>query len=202
MVARLKRMLDIVAAVALGIISLPVVAIAACAIRIADPGPIFFTQTRRGQCGKAFRLFKLRTMRLHTDSLISQSAGILAPGPDPRIYRSAADPRIIPVVGTFLRCYSIDELPQIWNLLIGDLTLVGPRPLPDYHARLLGEDFLALRESVKPGVTGLWQIKSRNQADPAAIERYDREYLANPGLWSDLGILLRTVVCVIKGKGI
>jgi lipopolysaccharide/colanic/teichoic acid biosynthesis glycosyltransferase len=198
----LKRTIDIFVAIVVGILSLPLVAIAAFAIKTADPGPMFFTQQRRGLYGKPFRLVKLRTMRQNADLLVPENGKAANVALDPRIYRSAVDPRIIPKIGAFLRRYSIDELPQIWNVLVGELTLVGPRALPEYHARLLGDEFLALRESVKPGITGLWQIKSRNQGDPTTIERYDREYIANSGVWFDVWILLRTVVCVIRGMGI
>lgn len=198
----MKRAFDIVLAIVVGTICLPVVAIAGIAIKLADPGPMFYAQPRRGLHGRPFGLLKLRTMRQNADALLSEQRATGNCGLDPRIYRSAADPRIIPTIGTLLRRYSIDEVPQIWNVIVGDLTLVGPRPLPEYHARLLGAEFLALRESVKPGITGLWQIMSRSQADPTFIEHYDREYIANSGFRYDAWILLQTVMCVIKGRGI
>lgn len=198
----LKRAVDIVAAIVVGMLCLPVVAMAGIAIKVADPGPMFFTQPRRGLYGRPFRLVKVRTMRQNVDAPVLEEGAADDGKLDPRIYRVATDPRIVPKIGTFLRRYSIDEFPQIWNVLVGDLTLVGPRPLPEYHARLFDREFLALRESVKPGITGLWQIKSRHQADPTMIEHYDREYLANSGFHYDAWILLQTVVCVIRGRGI
>lgn len=197
-----KRLLDICVATVLGVLSLPFVAIAIVAIKVIDPGPAFFIQDRVGFNGCCFRFFKLRTMRVHSDEWL---ADYLAQDPtprDPRIYRDASDPRILPFVGALLRRYSIDELPQIWNVVRGDLSLVGPRALPGYHCKLLDPAFLKLRSRVRPGITGLWQIESRGNADPATIEAYDGKYLSNWSLAGDLRILLRTAACVLRGSGI
>ena len=107
-------------------------------------------------------------MRLHSDVWLRDYLAQNPEARDPRIYRDARDPRILPVVGTFLRRYSIDELPQIWNVVRGDMGLVGPRALPDYHCKLLNPEFLAFRSRVRPGITGLWQIEGRSNADPAS----------------------------------
>ena len=108
---------------------------------------------------------------------------------------------MLPWVGSFLRRSSIDELPQIWNLIRGDMTLVGPRPLPDYHLDAFDGEFRRLRQSVVPGLTGLWQVAVRSDGDCATLRRLDSFYIKNrsPGL--DLAILLRTVIVVLTGRG-
>ena len=172
---------------------LPVLLVAIIAIKLVDRGPAFYVQNRQGKDGLPFRFFKLRSMRLHSEVWLRD---FLAQNPEAR------DPRILPVVGTFLRRYSIDELPQIWNVVRGDMGLVGPRALPDYHCKLLNPEFLAFRSSVRPGITGSWQIDGRSNADPASIEMYDLKYLTHWSLRADLLILCRTVACVFRGSGL
>jgi lipopolysaccharide/colanic/teichoic acid biosynthesis glycosyltransferase len=198
----LKRLIDIVLSVFAGLVMLPLIAIAALAVELADPGPAFFIQQRLGRHGRRFGLVKLRTMRHDADKWLADYQVSNPEAGDPRVYKSAQDPRIIPKIGVLLRRYSVDELPQIWNVIRGDLSLVGPRPLPDYHARLLDPEFLAIRSQLRPGVTGLWQLESRSNAGPEALTRWDRQYLNRCSLGLDLVILCRTVVCVMRGSGI
>ncbi len=197
-----SRLIDLCVAIVVGIMVLPVICVAVIAIKLVDPGPGFFFQNRVGKDGRPFRFLKLRTMRFHSEVWLCEYLAQNPTAKDPRIYREAGDPRILPVVGTLLRRYSIDELPQIWNVVRGDMSLVGPRALPDYHCKLLSPDFLALRSRVRPGITGLWQVEGRSNADPSSIESYDSQYLRNWSLGADLRILCRTVTCVLRGSGL
>jgi lipopolysaccharide/colanic/teichoic acid biosynthesis glycosyltransferase len=199
---RVKRTIDVVFAVWISILVLPIIGCAAVAIKMIDPGPVFFVQERCGLKGRVMKLVKLRTMRRDADSFIANYLLENPETPDPRVYRSANDPRILPKIGSLLRRYSIDELPQIWNVLKGDLSFVGPRPLPDYHNKLLDADFVRIRSSMRPGITGLWQIESRGNASPESIEHYDYSYLRNWSLVLDFQILCRTLVVILQGSGV
>ena len=199
----LKRTVDLVVAFTGALFYLPVIAAAVLAVQLVDRGPIFFAQVRRGYGGRPIRVWKLRTM--YRDSAARLDRHLDA---DPRAlqewchnFKLRRDPRVLPWVGSFLRRSSIDELPQIWNLIRGDMTLVGPRPLPDYHLDAFDGEFRRLRQSVVPGLTGLWQVAVRSDGDCATLRRLDSFYIKNrsPGL--DLAILLRTVIVVLTGRG-
>jgi lipopolysaccharide/colanic/teichoic acid biosynthesis glycosyltransferase len=196
------RLLDCCVAAAAGVMVLPVLTLAIIAVKLVDPGPAFYVQYRQGKNGRPFRFFKLRTMRFDSEVWLRNFLAQNPEAKDPRVYRDDRDPRILPIVGTLLRRYSIDELPQIWNVLLGDMSLVGPRALPDYHCKLLNPEFLAFRSRVRPGITGLWQIEGRSNADPSSIEMYDSQYLTNRSLGTDLRILWRTLACVFRGSGL
>ena len=198
----LKRAFDFCIALVMGFLILPVVLLVVAAIKVIDPGPGFFRQSRQGLNGKSFKLLKLRTMRLNGDVWLRTYLAENPGAKDPRIHRTSNDPRILPGIGRWLRSYSVDELPQIWNVLRGDISLVGPRALPDYHCELLTPEFLTLRSQVRPGITGLWQIESRIDAGPESIEFYDRQYLDNWTFGRDLRILALTVICVLSGSGL
>jgi len=197
-----SRVIDLCGALMAGIMVLPLILVAILAIKLVDPGPAFYIQKRQGKGGHLFPFFKLRSMRMGSDVWLSNYLAQNPEAKDPRIHRDARDPRILPVVGVWLRRYSIDELPQIWNVVRGDMALVGPRALPDYHCKLLEPEFLALRTRVRPGITGLWQIEGRSNADPANILIYDLRYLREWSLGNDLQILWRTVGCVVRGSGL
>jgi lipopolysaccharide/colanic/teichoic acid biosynthesis glycosyltransferase len=191
-----KRVLDL----ALVLILLPVVCLAmiacAAAIRIESPGPIFFTQLRTGRHGRRFPMYKFRTMVENAEELKASLAHLsIVPPPD---FKIIDDPRITRV-GAFLRRTSLDELPQIFNVLRGDMTLVGPRPTsfePSTYQLWHGE-----RLEVPPGITGLWQVMGRNQATFDERLRLDIAYLDQMSFRLDMRILLLTLASVVRRSG-
>jgi Undecaprenyl-phosphate galactose phosphotransferase WbaP len=198
-----KRALDIAGALALGILALPLVACAAVWIKIASGGSVLYCQEREGEGGHNLRIRKLRTMRPDAEALLMR---VLSASPQicaewTRHFKLRKDPRILPGVGRFLRRTSLDELPQLWRVLKGEMSLVGPRPFPDYHLDGFGPRFRALRNRVKPGLTGLWQVSDRADGDLEVQEALDTYYIRNWSLWLDLYILARTVRAVLFPKG-
>jgi lipopolysaccharide/colanic/teichoic acid biosynthesis glycosyltransferase len=172
-------------------------------IRIASRGPAFFRQEREGRNGKRITVLKLRTMYSDSERVLEQ---YLAANSDERLnwlrfYKLRRDPRILPRIGWFLRRYSLDELPQLWNVLRGEMSLVGPRPFPDYHLDNFSSGFRALRASVTPGITGLWQVSARSEGDLKVQELDDTYYIRNWSLWLDVYILLRTLDMLLTPKG-
>jgi len=198
-----KRALDIAAAVVIGLVALPVVAFAALWIRLASPGGAFYEQDREGEGGRGIRIPKLRTMHPDAETLLFR---LLSDSPDARAewkchFKLKKDPRILPGIGRFLRRTSLDELPQLWSVLKGEMSLVGPRPFPPYHVEQFGPRFRALRSKVRPGLTGLWQVSDRSNGDLAVQEALDSYYIRNWSLWLDLYILARTVRAVLFPRG-
>jgi exopolysaccharide biosynthesis polyprenyl glycosylphosphotransferase len=193
-----KRMLDIVvSALALVILS-PVLIAAAIAIKLTSAGPILFLQERIGVNKRRFKIFKFRTMVPNAEKLMP----ILeqhneAKGP---VFKIKNDPRITPI-GKFLRRSSIDELPQLLNVLIGDMSLVGPRPLPVRDYEGFNEDWQRRRFSFKPGITCLWQVKGRSSISFEQWMLLDLQYMDEWSLWLDLKILAKTVPAVFRGQG-
>lgn len=192
--AAVKRFLDICAGV-IGLMLLsPLFIVTAVLIRLFSKGPIFYSQVRVGKDGELFRMFKFRTMRVDAE----QGTGA--------VWAKEKDDRVIPVIGNFLRKAHIDEIPQFFNILKGDMSLVGPRPerpefvnqfkeqIPEYEKRL----------QVKPGLTGLaqvWHRYDRNLADVKKKIRYDLLYIRKLCIWTDVRILLRTFRVVVTGEG-
>ncbi|HIZ34158.1 MAG TPA: sugar transferase [Candidatus Ruania gallistercoris] len=177
--------------------ALPVLAIAALLVRIGSPGSPFYAQQRAGQDGTSFTMYKLRTMYVDADrrraELLARSDG------NEVMFKMRHDPRITPV-GRVLRRFSVDELPQLWNVVRGDMSLVGPRP--PLHEEVAGYDADARqRLRVKPGLTGLWQVSGRSDLDWAQTVRLDLNYVDNRSLVMDLGILARTFRAVFGGRG-
>ena len=189
----IKRMMDLVLSIISLPIVLPVLLLASIAIRLDTPGPAFFIQERIGQHGRHFRLYKLRTMVANAEEL---KASVL----DSRTvhFKTLADPRITRV-GRFLRKTSLDELPQLFNVIRGEMSLVGPRPTSLNLATY--EPWHERRLDVRPGVTGLWQVRGRNAMTFDERVRLDLEYIDHLSLANDLKLLGQTVLVVVKGKG-
>lgn len=200
----LKRVLDLTLAVPLFLAAIPLVAIFALLITILSPGaPAFFYHSREGAGGKPLRMLKLRTMQPDAEKRLQQYLAANADERDhfQRHFKLRHDPRIIPGIGKLLRRFSLDELPQLWHVLRGEMSLVGPRPFPHYHLEAFTADFRAFRRSVTPGLTGLWQVTARSDGDVGVQEALDTYYIRNWSPWLDLHILIRTVRVVLLGKG-
>jgi len=198
-----KRALDIVGALVLGVIALPLIAAAAVWIKLTSRGPLIYRQEREGEGGRSLWMPKLRTMHLDAEALLMR---VLSSSPQARAewsrrFKLQKDPRILPGVGAFLRRTSLDELPQLWSVLKGEMSLVGPRPFPRYHLDGFGPRFRALRNRVKPGLTGLWQVSDRSDGDLEVQEALDTYYIRNWSLWLDVYILARTVRALVFPKG-
>lgn len=191
-----KTVLDRVAA-AVGLILLaPLFLVVAIAIKISDPGPVFFRQARVGYEGRVFRVWKFRTM--YTDAEERRAALMDQNESDGNLFKIRNDPRIFPL-GRFLRASSIDELPQLINVLRGEMSLVGPRPLPAEDGDYLGD--VRRRLLVRPGITGLWQVSGRSDLSWDEAVRLDLYYVDNWSLAYDLHILWRTIGVVLNRKG-
>jgi Undecaprenyl-phosphate galactose phosphotransferase WbaP len=200
---RAKRALDLCLGLPLFLMALPVILVAALAVRLASRGPAFFSQEREGFNGTPIRVWKIRTMVQDAEEKL---AALLARDPTARSewersMKLADDPRLVPIVGRLLRRFSLDELPQLWNVIRGDMSLVGPRPFPEYHLRNFSPEFRELRREVPAGLTGLWQVTERSEGDLAIQEAADSYYIRNWSLWLDLWILTRTVSAVLFPKG-
>jgi Undecaprenyl-phosphate galactose phosphotransferase WbaP len=199
----LKRALDIAISLPALIVSAPILLLAGMAIYIADPGPIFFSQTREGRRGKPINIYKLRSMVQGAEAKLAR---YLAEDPAARFeyertMKLRNDPRIIPYVGRLIRKASIDELPQLWSILKGDMSLVGPRVMPTREVDLYSEEGRELRRDMLPGLTGFWQVEHRSDSDFRVREVADSFYIANWSVWLDIWIILRTVRVVLTGAG-
>jgi exopolysaccharide biosynthesis polyprenyl glycosylphosphotransferase len=201
----LKRLFDLIGAVIILVIASPILAAIAISIATTSPGPIFYRQDRVGLKGRHFRVWKFRTMVKNASELQKQleeqnevKGGVL--------FKIKDDPRITKV-GKFLRQYSLDELPQLINVLQGEMSLVGPRPLPirDYEMSLQNMEQFSrdrfLRYEVLPGITGLWQVKGRASIDSDEIFYWDMVYILQWSLTLDLKILLQTIKVVVSREG-
>lgn len=199
--ATFKRTMDLVLAVPLILAVLPLLAMAAVAIRATDGGPVFYTQIRLGRGGRPFRLWKLRTMRRDAERVLARRLMECATTRAEwhATCKLADDPRVLPRIGPLLRRFAIDELPQLWNVVRGDLALVGPRPLPAYHQNQLNAGVRALRRSLRPGLTGLWQVE-RQDRSIAEMERLDAAYVQTWTPFLDLWLLLRTAKVLSGGQ--
>ncbi|HEY0510687.1 MAG TPA: sugar transferase [Thermoanaerobaculia bacterium] len=187
----LKRLLDLTAGSVLLLLATPVMAACALAVRVTSPGGMLYLQTRVGRDRKPFTLYKLRTMRVDAEA---ESGEVLAQPGDPRLT----------AIGAFLRRFRLDEFPQLFNVLGGTMSLVGPRPeRPGFVQRYLREvPGYAERFSLAPGLTGLAQVNGDYYSSPQNKLRYDLAYMANWTLWLDVSILLRTVKIVLTSRGV
>ena len=196
-----KRALDLVLSMALLILLAPVLAATVLAIKLTSEGPILFGQERLGLNKRKFRIYKFRTMVVNAEQMLSQIEHLNeVSGP---VFKIRNDPRITKV-GKFLRRTSLDELPQLFNVVKGEMSLVGPRPLPVRDYQLMTqtcEDWQRCRFSVKPGVTCLWQVDGRNSIPFHRWMELDLEYIQSWSLWLDFRILFRTIPAVLRGSG-
>jgi len=199
----LKTVMDRAIALPLFLASLPVMLLATVWIKLGSRGPAFYRQQREGVGGETLAVWKLRTMRVDGESLLEDWFRI---HPEDREhwnlhFKLQRDPRILPVIGRLLRRTSLDELPQLWSVLNGKMSLVGPRPLPDYHLEQFPREFRTLRTRVLPGLTGLWQVSARSDGDLKVQEALDTYYIRNWSPWVELYIVARTVAAVVRGRG-
>lgn len=199
----IKRTLDVVLGTALFVLTSPLIVLGMFLVKLSSRGPAFFCQEREGLGGVSVRVWKLRTMYVDSEKRLEE---LLFANPQLRRewserFKLVHDPRIIRGLGTFLRRFSLDELPQFFSVIKGEMSLVGPRPFPEYHLKRFAPDFRDLRSRVRPGLTGLWQIMVRSDSDLEGQMAYDTYYIRNWSLWMDLYVLARTVLAVLAGRG-
>jgi lipopolysaccharide/colanic/teichoic acid biosynthesis glycosyltransferase len=199
----IKRAIDLLISMPAFSIALPLIGILALAIKLVDPGPAFYSQVRMGFGQRPFRVLKLRTMHCNAEERLEHhlNSNAEARSEWDRFCKLSHDPRVLPYVGTIIRRLSLDELPQLWNVIRGSMSLVGPRPFPAYHLERFSPNFRRLRASVPPGLTGLWQISSRSNGDLGVQEIQDLYYVGNWSFWLDLYILLQTPAAVLATRG-
>jgi exopolysaccharide biosynthesis polyprenyl glycosylphosphotransferase len=193
-----KRMFDLATASALLLFLLPLLLLIAALIKLTGPGPVFFTQNRVGMGKRRFKMYKFRTMIVGAEQQMNQLEHLNeASGP---VFKLKNDPRITPL-GRILRKSSLDELPQLINVLKGEMSLVGPRPLPVRDYEGFNQDWQRRRFSVRPGLTCLWQITGRSSIPFDTWMQLDLQYIDHWSFWLDLQILIRTIPAVLKGFG-
>ncbi|TFH33924.1 MAG: sugar transferase [Bacteroidia bacterium] len=197
----IKSFFDYLFAIVAMVICLPIFVVVAIAIKLCSKGPVFFKQERLGLNGRRFLLYKFRTMLKDADSKLGD---LLNSSDELRKqfnenFKLKDDPRVTRV-GKILRKTSLDELPQIFNVLMGQMNLIGPRPIVREEVEKYGEAFYELIR-VKPGISGLWQISGRNDVEYDRRVQLDLFYIKNWSLWMDIMILLRTLIVVIQGRG-
>jgi lipopolysaccharide/colanic/teichoic acid biosynthesis glycosyltransferase len=207
----LKRSLDVLGSAALLVLLAPLAPLfllIAAIVKLTSPGPVFFRQQRIGEAARPFTMLKFRTMRADADSSLHQayvsqfiSAGAAAAGAQQDApFKIANDPRVTRV-GSLLRKTSFDELPQLWNVLLGDMSLVGPRPPLAYEVERYKPWHLRRVLEARPGITGLWQVRGRSRTTFDDMVRLDLRYARTCSAWTDIKILLATPKAVISGKG-
>jgi lipopolysaccharide/colanic/teichoic acid biosynthesis glycosyltransferase len=193
-----KAVFDRIMSILLLLVAWPVLIGVAIAVKLEDGGPVFYRPTRAGLNGKSFRMWKFRSMHPDAGSRLNEVRQ-LSGMTDAAFYKWAGDPRITRV-GRVLRHTSLDELPQLFNVVIGQMSLIGPRPMVEGE----GEEFpgfVERRLSVKPGMTGLWQISGRSDLSEQERVRLDLYYVENWSIDQDLQILFKTAVAVVRGQG-
>ena len=201
MTTLVKRILDLVLGLTALIVLSPLLVLLAVAVRVSSPGPAVFRQQRLGRSEEPFTMYKFRSMRVDADDAIHRAyvsqmltgSGAAATG---GLFKLVDDPRLTPI-GAFLRRTSLDELPQLVNVVRGDMSLVGPRPVLAWEAELF-TDAARIRFRTRPGLTGLWQVSGRNRLTMLDALELDAEYVRRQSLWLDLSILARTVPAQLK----
>lgn len=194
----LKRLTDIVLSVMCIIMAFPIFLVTALLIKLTSPGPIIFSQVRVGKYGRHFRFYKFRSMYVDAEArkeeLLSRNES-----KDGVKFKMKHDPRVTPV-GRFIRKFSIDELPQLFNVLLGDMSLVGPRPpLPREVRNYSIEE--RKRLNITPGITCIWQVSGRSELSFGQQMELDKQYIASRSAWNDFLILLKTVPAILSGRG-
>lgn len=198
---QLKKILDKVGSLLLLAVTSPLWLLAAVGIKLSAPGPVFYRQKRSGLYGREFGMWKFRTMYQDADKRLNEVKAQYGNDMDGPIFKLENDPRIF-AFGRFLRKFSIDELPQLINVLKGEMSLVGPRPLPVYETEAFTSDAHRRRLSVLPGVTGYWQIAGRsNIREFERLVELDMNYIDHWSLWMDIKLLLKTVPAVLFARG-
>jgi Undecaprenyl-phosphate galactose phosphotransferase WbaP len=197
----IKRFMDLTIVILGGIVLLPFLLFIALLVKLSSPGKVLYGHTRIGKAGKYFTAYKFRSMVENSDEVLQK---LLESDPEIKAewetnYKLRNDPRIT-AIGRFLRRTSFDEFPQLINILNGEMSLVGPRPITDAEVAKYGEDYSRIF-SVKPGLTGLWQVSGRSNANYGERVSYDTYYLQSWSVWLDIWVLLRTFGAVIKGRG-
>ena len=203
----LKRPLDVVGALLLLALFSPLMLCLSALIRMSSPGPALFAQQRVGLQARPFTFYKFRTMKTHCDDNVHREyVSRFIQGRDPAdaaltpTFKLQSDPRVTRI-GRWLRKTSLDELPQLFNVLRGDMSLVGPRPALPYEVAQYQPWHLQRLVRAKPGLTGLWQVEGRSRVPFEDMVRMDLHYASNCSLWGDLKLLARTVAVVWRGSG-
>ena len=193
-----KRLTDIVLAVLALVLGSPVFLLTALLVKLTSPGPIIFSQIRVGRFGRHFKFYKFRSMYVDAEARKAELLKLNESG-DGVIFKMKRDPRITPI-GRFIRKFSIDELPQLFNVLLGDMSLVGPRPpLPSEVRTYTLEE--RKRLNITPGITCLWQVSGRSELPFSKQIALDKEYIASRSAWKDFLILLKTIPAILTGRG-
>ncbi|MGO9957203.1 MAG: sugar transferase [Solirubrobacteraceae bacterium] len=192
----LKRVMDLIIAGTMLVLCLPLMTLIAILIKLDSPGPVFFAQVRIGKGGRPFRLFKFRSMVVDAEA---RRAALLSQSEDENWLKLEHDPRVTKI-GLRLRRLSLDELPQLWNVVRGEMSLVGPRPLVEPEDRLV-KGWARGRLDLTPGITGYWQVLGRTTIPFAEMVKLDYLYVTNWSLWEDVRLILRTLPTVLGGRG-
>ena len=193
-----KRFMDILLSIIALLLGSPVFLITALLVKVTSPGPIIFSQVRVGRYGRHFKFYKFRSMYIDAEARKAELLKHNESG-DGVIFKMKHDPRITPV-GRFIRKFSIDELPQLFNVILGDMSLVGPRPpLPSEVRTYSLEE--RKRLNITPGITCIWQVSGRSELPFSKQIALDKEYISSRSVWKDFLILLKTVPAILTGKG-
>ena len=193
-----KRTMDIALSILAIILGSPVFLITALLVKVTSPGPIIFSQVRVGRCGRHFKFYKFRSMYIDAEARKAELLKLNESG-DGVIFKMKRDPRITPI-GRFIRKFSIDELPQLFNVLLGDMSLVGPRPPLPSEVRTYTLE-ARKRLNITPGITCIWQVSGRSELPFSKQIALDKEYIASRSAWKDFLILLKTVPAILTGRG-